>query len=143
MSRARDAKRTSRPPAKLVDVATAAGVDISTVSRILNNDPRIVVRDETRRRVLAAADELDYRPNAAALALKTARTMALGLVVPDLSNVAYAVIAEGARARADEAGYVLPSAWRACTAGSTAYFSRQLASIYRSRTSSARRCPPS
>ena len=50
--------------------------------------------------MLEAAARLEYRPNTAARALKTARTMAIGMVVPDLANVNYATIAQGAEERA-------------------------------------------
>lgn len=93
--------------ARLRDVAEAAGVDASVVSRVLSGDARLSIRPETRQRVLEAAARLDYRPNTAARALKTARTMAIGLIVPDLANVNYATIAQGAEEGAATAGYVL------------------------------------
>jgi LacI family transcriptional regulator len=94
-------------PTRLRDVADAAGVDASVASRVLNGDARLSVRNETRHRVLEAAERLSYRPNRAALALKTARTMAMGMVVPDLANPAFALIALGAEKRAAVAGYTL------------------------------------
>jgi LacI family transcriptional regulator len=92
---------------RLRDVAAAAGVDASVVSRVLSGDARLSVRPETRQRVLETASRLNYRPNAAARTLKTARTMAIGMVVPDLANVNYATIAQGAEERAGTAGYTL------------------------------------
>jgi LacI family transcriptional regulator len=96
-----------RRPVRLKDVAEAAGVDTSVVSRILSGDGELSVRPETRRRVLETAARLSYRPNRAARALKTARTMAIGMIVPELDNVAYATIAEGADQDASKAGYAL------------------------------------
>jgi LacI family transcriptional regulator len=96
----------SRTP-RLRDVAEAAGVDASVVSRVLSGDTRLSIRPETRQRVLDAAIRLDYRPNTAARTLKTARTMAIGMIVPDLANANYATIAQGAEDRAGTAGYVL------------------------------------
>jgi LacI family transcriptional regulator len=90
---------------RLRDVAAEAGVDASVVSRVLSGDARLSVRAETRERVLDAATRLDYRPNAAARTLKTTRTMAIGLLAPDVIN--YAPIAKGADERAREAGYTL------------------------------------
>ena len=98
---------SSRQAVRLRDVAEAAGVDTSTVSRILSGDGGLSVRPETRRRVLDTAARLRYRPNRAARALKTARTMAIGMIVPELTNVAYAAIAHGADERASRAGYAL------------------------------------
>jgi LacI family transcriptional regulator, galactose operon repressor len=94
-------------PARLKDVAEAAGVDASVVSRILSDDRELSVRPETRRRVLETAARLSYRPNRAARTLKTTRTMAIGMIVPELDNVAYATIAQGADRRASKAGYAL------------------------------------
>jgi LacI family transcriptional regulator len=94
-------------PARLKDVAAAAGVDTSVVSRILSGAGELSVRPETRRRVLETAARLGYRPNHAARALKTARTMAIGMIVPELDNVAYATIARGADDQASQAGYAL------------------------------------
>jgi LacI family transcriptional regulator len=94
-------------PVRLKDVAEAAGVDTSVVSRILSGDPELSVRPETRRRVLETAARLSYRPNRAARTLKTARTMAIGMIVPELNNVAYAMIARGADRRAARTGYAL------------------------------------
>jgi LacI family transcriptional regulator len=89
------------------DVAAEAGVDPSLVSRLLNGDTSLSVRPETEERVMAAVKRLDYRRNTAARTLKTARTMAIGMVIPDLRNVIYTEIAQAASARADAAGYVL------------------------------------
>lgn len=62
------------------DVARHAGVGAGTVSRVLNEHPR--VRPETRARVLAAIDALDYRPNPLARGLSRGRGHTVGVVVP-------------------------------------------------------------
>jgi LacI family transcriptional regulator len=64
----------------IAQVAKQAGVGVATVSRVLNCSP--AVRDETRRRVLDAIADLGYSPNAAARALSTGRTRAIGVVAP-------------------------------------------------------------
>jgi LacI family transcriptional regulator len=79
------------------DVAKLAGVDRAVVSRIVNDDPKLSVRSETRERVLAAISTLDYRPNNAARSLRTARASAFGLIVPDFQNPVYSEIIEGAQ----------------------------------------------
>ena len=66
--------------ATIAEVARQAGVGVATVSRVLNGSP--AVRDETRRRVLDAIADLGYEPNAAARALSTGRTGAVGVVAP-------------------------------------------------------------
>jgi LacI family transcriptional regulator len=93
--------------ARLEDVAKAAGVSKSTVSRVLSGDPLLSVRDETRARVHALARELGYRPHPVARALAVPATAALALLVPELSNPAYVAIIRGAYGRARERGYVL------------------------------------
>src|SRR5215207_3703336 len=64
----------------IAKVAAEAGVGVGTVSRVLNGSPS--VSDETRRRVLEAITALDYQPSAAARALSTGRTHAVGVVAP-------------------------------------------------------------
>ncbi|MSO48154.1 MAG: LacI family transcriptional regulator [Thermoleophilia bacterium] len=98
---------STKPPPRLVDVATRAGVHVSTASRVLNGSVDSKVRDETRQRVHAAAAELKYRPNALARGLKTSTTTTLGLLVRSLSNPVMADMARAAAARAWELGYVV------------------------------------
>jgi LacI family transcriptional regulator len=105
-----DKHRSDRPPikrARLKDVAQLAGVDLSVVSRALNDDPNLVVAPETRARIRTAAEQLHYRPNAMARALRQAQTMTLGLLVPDVANFVYFELIRGIEQRAFEAGYVL------------------------------------
>ncbi|NIE82236.1 LacI family DNA-binding transcriptional regulator, partial [Burkholderia sp. Tr-860] len=69
---------------RIKDVAEAAGVSVTTVSRVLsNNGP---VRDSVRRRVLEVIERLDYRPNAAARRLRSGDTATIGLIVSDVRN---------------------------------------------------------
>ncbi|GIH14264.1 LacI family DNA-binding transcriptional regulator [Rugosimonospora africana] len=93
--------------ATIVEVARQAGVTASVVSRLLNGDPTLRIRAETRDRVLAVAAALDYTPNHAARALRRARAGTLGLAVHDLHNPVYAEIIAGAEAEARERGSVL------------------------------------
>src|SRR5262249_13767040 len=62
----------------LRDVARLADVHTSTVSRALSEKTRSMVNPDTVERVLAAADHLDYRPNAMARRLKTNRSHSIG-----------------------------------------------------------------
>src|SRR5258708_3671811 len=105
-----DHRRSDVPPikrARLKDVAQLAGVDLSVVSRALNGDPKLAVTPETRARILLAAQQLHYRPNAMARALRQAQTMTLGLLLPDFANSVYFELIRGIEQRAFEAGYVL------------------------------------
>ena len=70
--------------ATIVDVARAAGVSYSTVSRVLNGYE--FVRESTRERVLRAADELGYVANLSARSLAGGRSQIIGVVVPGLDN---------------------------------------------------------
>jgi LacI family transcriptional regulator len=89
------------------DVAEAAGVDRSIVSRTLNGRPDARVSGETRQRILDAVAALGYQPNAVARGLRLSRTSTFGLIVPDVSNPIYAQVVQGAQARAAERGYVI------------------------------------
>jgi LacI family transcriptional regulator len=92
-------------PATLRDVARLAGVHPGTVSRALNPDTRALVNEETARRVLAAAEELGYRPNPIARGLRTNRSHTIGVLVPDLLNPLFAAVARGIEDGLREAGY--------------------------------------
>jgi DNA-binding LacI/PurR family transcriptional regulator len=66
------------------DVAKAAGVSARTVSRVMNDAEN--VKDETRRKVLSLAEEMDYRPDPAARALKSGRKRVVGIVANAVSS---------------------------------------------------------
>ena len=97
----------ARNSIRLVDVAEAAGVHPSTVSRVLHDGDRAAVRPETRERIMAVAQQLRYRPNVLARGLKTATTATFGMLVPSLRNPVYADIVRGAVAEAALRGYVM------------------------------------
>jgi DNA-binding LacI/PurR family transcriptional regulator len=84
----------------LAEIAAAAGVSISTVSRVLNR--RAGVNDETRRRVLEVLAEKPYTPRGLG-ALQ--RTGVLGLLVPELRNPVFPAFAEALETRAAHRGY--------------------------------------
>ena len=120
MGVSRENEQTQRRPATMKDIAKAAGVAQSTVSRILNDTPLLVpISAETRERVLLAAAELAYRPNPHARGLRGSPTMLLGAIVRDITDPffagaidalslearhrGYSVVLGHARERADEA----------------------------------------
>jgi LacI family transcriptional regulator len=103
----RPMRERARPPARLGDVARVAGVHVSTVSRVINGSADAAVRPETRQRILTAARELKYRPNAIARSLRLATTGTLGLLVPSLRNPVNSPIVRGAFDRAWERSFVL------------------------------------
>lgn len=69
-----------------LDVARAAGVSRSTVSRILNGSASEMVSEATRQRVLRLAAEMGYVPNAAARQLRMQQARALGLMLPPVTH---------------------------------------------------------
>ncbi len=101
-----DARRraNSRTPV-MSDVGRLAGVSHQTVSRVINGSPK--VRPETRQRVLAAMDELGYRPNSVARALATGRTNMLGVVGFDTTLYGPASVLFGIERAAHEEGYLM------------------------------------
>ncbi|ALX65746.1 LacI family DNA-binding transcriptional regulator [Microbacterium sp. XT11] len=91
--------------ATLHDVARLAGVSIKTVSNVINDYPHI--RPATRAKVEAAIAELGYTPNLTARNLRSGRTGAIALAVPDLSLAYFAELAAEVIAAAEAAGVVV------------------------------------
>ncbi|NOX61303.1 MAG: LacI family transcriptional regulator [Chloroflexi bacterium] len=91
------------------DVARLAGVSRATVSYVLNQqeNSRVPISQETRRRVLEAAQKLGYEPDARAQSLRSGLTRTLGLLIPDLQNPHFWQIIQGVTQQAREAGYEL------------------------------------
>ena len=87
------------------DVARLAGVSTSTVSRTLSN--RIFVEEETRKKVLDAVKELNYKPNIIARGLREGRTYTLAFLVPDINSLFYPTIMKCIERCASEKGYSL------------------------------------
>ncbi|MFQ5855374.1 MAG: LacI family DNA-binding transcriptional regulator, partial [Anaerolineae bacterium] len=89
----------------IYDVAERAGVGIGTVSRVLNNSPK--VRPETRERVLAAIAELDYRPSPIARRLSLRKTLTIGVIVPFFTRPSFVERLRGVEAAVAESEYDL------------------------------------
>lgn len=90
-------------PATIHDVAAAAGVSRQTVTRAMNAMPGIST--DTRERVLAAAEELRYRPSRFGRGLVKADHRMLGLVLDDLTNPFYPQLASAVTGAASRAGW--------------------------------------
>ncbi|WP_210099263.1 LacI family DNA-binding transcriptional regulator [Microbacterium phyllosphaerae] len=86
-------------------VASRAGVSGQTVSRVVNESPR--VDPATRERVEQAMAELGYRPHRAARALRTGRSQTIGLVVTTLATVGNSRMLQATAEAAAERGYAL------------------------------------
>jgi len=93
-------------PVTLKDVALRAGVHPATASRALNPETRILVSEDTARRVLDAAEELGYSPNPVARSLRTRRSYTVGVLIPDLNNPLFPPMVRGLEDRLAAAGYV-------------------------------------
>ena len=88
------------------DIARAAGVSQSTVSRILSGTPSPVpIGPDTRDRVLAEARTLGYRPNPLARGLRGASTMLIGAIVREIMDPFFALAIEALTASATARGY--------------------------------------
>jgi len=77
------------------DVARLACVSVATVSAVVNGKGS--VSHELTRRVEEAIEALDYHPNHVARSLRVSRTLAIGMVVPDLTNLFFADVMRGAQ----------------------------------------------
>ena len=75
------------------DIATSAGVSISTVSRVINGN--YPVSQEAREKVESVMRKLDYHPNVVARSLRINKTNLVALVVADLSNFFFMELAQG------------------------------------------------
>jgi LacI family transcriptional regulator len=87
----------------LAEVAERANVSLATASRVLNGSTRSVTPD-LRERVLQAARELRYVPNAHAQALVRANTLLVGVIVHDVSDPYFSEIVRGIQSVAASAG---------------------------------------
>src|SRR5580700_10740273 len=91
--------------ATVKDVAAAVGVSVTTVSNVLNGKSN--VGRINREKVLRAVKRLDYRPNRAAQAMRTGRTRAIGLVLPDLTNPFFPELAQAVESAARNLGLLV------------------------------------
>ncbi|MCZ2805207.1 LacI family DNA-binding transcriptional regulator [Modestobacter sp. VKM Ac-2983] len=89
----------------IYDVAQAAGVATSTVSRAFSNPDRVGAA--TREHVLEVARRLGYQPNPHARALVSRRTRTVAMVVSDITNPHFFELIRGAEMRAKASGYTL------------------------------------
>lgn len=77
----------------IIDVAKKAGVSVATVSRVVNGN--YPVKEETKKKVMKAIDELHYVQNIQARELNTRQSTTIGVVVPSLFNMFFAEVFDG------------------------------------------------
>ncbi|NVY97132.1 catabolite control protein A [Lactobacillus sp. DCY120] len=77
----------------ITDVARQAGVSMATVSRVVNGNNN--VKESTRKKVIAVIDKLHYRPNAVARGLASKKSTTIGLILPSMTDLLYASLANG------------------------------------------------
>jgi LacI family transcriptional regulator len=108
-SRAMARKQKPGPAAvvRLEDVARRAGVSSATASRAINGTSGRVVGADLRERVLQAAAELGYMPNAHAQAMARGRANAVGLVVHDIADPYFSSVAAGVMRAAKAEGLLV------------------------------------
>ncbi|MFZ4451244.1 LacI family DNA-binding transcriptional regulator [Salibacterium aidingense] len=98
-------KRLKMKDKTIKDVAKKAGVSISTVSRVLNGYGN--VNKETNELVRKAVEEVGYSPNAIARSLRSRSTKTIGLIVNNILNPIYSLMAQAIEDTAREYGYQL------------------------------------
>ncbi|GAA3112513.1 substrate-binding domain-containing protein [Pseudonocardia yunnanensis] len=110
----------------LKDVAERAGVHVGTASRALSESSRHLVSNTTLGKVLAAAQALGYTHNVSARTLRTERSSAVGMLLPDLTNPIFPPMVRGAEDVLRDLGY---SVWIANTDGDAELESAAIASF--------------
>jgi LacI family transcriptional regulator len=96
----------SKRKTTLKDIADTIGVHASTVSRALDPKTRHLITATIAERIVAAARERGYRPNAIASSLRTRRSMTIGVVVPDITNAIFPPILRGIEDTLTPHGYI-------------------------------------
>ncbi|NVJ87782.1 MAG: LacI family DNA-binding transcriptional regulator [Algoriphagus sp.] len=85
------------------EIAKKLGVSVSTVSRALKDSPEL--HEETKRKIVEAAKEMNYQPNLLAQSLRISRTKTLGVIVPEITSHFFASCISGIQDFANKRGY--------------------------------------
>nr|WP_263314777.1 LacI family DNA-binding transcriptional regulator [Mammaliicoccus sp. Marseille-Q6498] len=91
----------------LKELSKIVGVHPSVISRVINEDPTLKIKDSTRQKIKDTVKKMKYQPNQMARNLKLNRTNMLGMVIPDIANPVYSEIIKGAESEADKQGFSL------------------------------------
>lgn len=89
----------------LKDIAKALNVSVTTVSRALND--KFDINQETRKRILAKAEELNYRRNAYAVSLRKNEYFSIGVILPSIDHYFFSTVLKGIMNKAHMANYLV------------------------------------
>ncbi|KGY13200.1 transcriptional regulator [Vibrio tubiashii] len=90
----------------LDEIAKLAGVSKTTASYVINGKAqKYRISEKTQRKVMAVVEEYNYKPDAAASALRAGNSRSFGLIIPDLENTSYARLAKLIEQNSRGAGY--------------------------------------
>ncbi|MDN2483545.1 catabolite repressor/activator [Vibrio agarivorans] len=90
----------------LDEIAKLAGVSKTTASYVINGKAqKYRISEKTQRKVMTVVEEYNYRPDAAASALRAGNSRSFGLIIPDLENTSYARLANLLEQNSRKAGY--------------------------------------
>src|SRR5437867_3101801 len=95
-------KRMGKMPVTIHDIAQSAGVSIGTVSRVINNSPR--VKQKTREKVLAVIEQLRYEPDPIARSMVSKQTGSIGVIVPFFTRPFFMEVLRGVETATVEHG---------------------------------------
>ena len=96
-----------KPPISLKQLAEHLNLSPATISLVVNSAPGMrTIALATRARVLAAAKELNYRPNSLARSLRTRQTFTIGVIAPELSEGYFTLVMNAVEAYFLQAGYL-------------------------------------
>ncbi|MDD4903836.1 MAG: LacI family DNA-binding transcriptional regulator [Candidatus Bipolaricaulis sp.] len=95
----------SRTKTTIRDVAARAGVSSTSVSRVLSGRDKTQMRPETREKILRAIAELSFTPERAAQRLRAKASHVVAVILPDIANPFFSLLARGVESLAVERGY--------------------------------------
>lgn len=85
------------------DIAEICGLSVATISRVINNDPRVA--DSTRKKVLSVIEKHNFMPNITGRSLRTQKSNKILVLLPTMDNQFYTSIIEGIQDKAEEKNY--------------------------------------
>ncbi|CAN5882315.1 HTH-type transcriptional repressor PurR [soil metagenome] len=103
---AENSKKSNSPRISLKELAAHLGLSPTSLSIVLNDAPAAsAIPQETKKRILEAAEKFNYRPNYFARSLRAQRSFTLGVIVPELSDGYSAMVLNGVEAALSKEGF--------------------------------------